>query len=307
MSESAPPETVGRRHLLGRGAALAGTAAAGAIALGAAGTRSAEADSGDNLIAGRFNYAESITRITKRNTYSFQPTLELVNSQNGPTLQLDPVVDETKLEGAQVPEPGGFFTILERPVYAANEDDNSFTVGLATLDDIDLVQQPYVTAPFRILDTTKTFPGQVLDTKNFDASGRLRGGRYIDLVVGTAYDDEQFTTKGVFLNVHSSGSTANGVLAVYPPGDNKETTLHFTKGVAVANFAVTPVARIKDPEGGPSDYIRIYTSATTHIQLDFLGAIRNHVSPVPGAAPPHRIRRPRSAARRITNKLKAPR
>jgi hypothetical protein len=299
MSETTPPETVGRRHLLGRGAALAGTAAAGAIALGVAGTRSAGAASGDELLAGRFNYTESITRITKQNAYDNQPTLELVNDQGGPALQLDPVPDDTRLQSPI--EPGGFFTILERPVYAGGDG----TVGLATLDDIDLIQQPYVDAPFRTLDTTKSYPGQVRDTTSFDASGRLRAGRTIDLNVGPAFDDVQ-TLKAVLLNVHSSGSTANGVLAVYPPGQRKEATLHFTKGVPVANFAMVPVVRLVDPDGGPSYFVRIYTSATTHVQIDSLGGISNRISPEPGAGLPHRIKRPRSAARRITSRLKAP-
>lgn len=304
MTDPEAPETVGRRGLLGRTAALAAGTAAGALALGAAGSRSAEADSGDTLLADRFNYAESITWLTKRNAYDNQPTLQLANAQGGPALKLDNVAEDVQLSSAI--EPGGFFTIAERPVYAAGEDGKAFSVGLATLDDVDLLQRPEVSAPFRILDTTKSYPGQVRDTRNFDDSGRLRAGRSVDLNVGPAFDDV-LTLHAVFLNVHSSGATENGVLAVHPPSERKEATLHFAKGVAVANFTVTPVVRLPDFEGNPAYFVRVYTSATTHVQVDFLGSISDRVSPEPGAGLPHRIRRPRSAARRITSRLRSPR
>ena len=306
MTDPQTPEIVGRRGLLGRSAALAAGTAAGAFALGAAGTRSAEADTGDALLSGRFNYAGSITRLTKRKAYSNQPTLELENTDDGPTLRLDPVTDEAKFEQGIVPEPGGFTTILERPVYAASDGNDSYRVGLATLDDIDVIRQPYVSSAYRILDTTKTYPGEVRDTSNFDSSGRLRAGRYVDLSFGPAFYDTA-TNRGVFLNVHSSGSTANGVLSVYVPGEAKLATLHYLKGVAVANFTVTPVAQGKDVDGNPTNYVRFYTSATTHLQVDYLGVIQDQVSSLPNAGLPHRIRRPKSAARRITSKLKAPR
>ena len=52
MSDETTPEIVGRRGLLGRGAALAAGTAAGALALGAAGTRPTAAAAGDPLIIG---------------------------------------------------------------------------------------------------------------------------------------------------------------------------------------------------------------------------------------------------------------
>ena len=132
-------------------------------------------------------------------------------------------------------------------------------------------------------------------------------GRSIDLQVSPVLTDDLTATKAVFLDVHSSGATANGILSVYPPGQRKEATLHVTKGVAVANFALVPVVRARDVEGNPAYFVRIYASATTHVQVDYLGDIADAVSNVPGAALPHRIRRNRSAARRITGKLGSPR
>ncbi|MGI3786461.1 MAG: hypothetical protein ACRYG2_37435 [Janthinobacterium lividum] len=323
MSDETPPEIVGRRGLLGRGAALAAGTAAGALALGVAGTRPAAAAAGDPLIIGsganltdRYTYLEYATTGEQPPN---RPTLGLINNK-GPALYLQPAPEDTNFEtevGYRT-EPGSFFTLAERPVYRGGEagNPNGFAVGLATLDDIDLVQQPYITAPYRILDTTKAFPGTVQPTSSFDASGRLKAGQYVDVVVGSI---DRFTIRAVFVNVHSSGSTANGYLAVYPPGTPsppsngpaRQSTVHFTKGVTVANFTVCPAVLLDTAEGGPTYFIRVYASATTHVVVDLLGQIRDGVVSDPNSGVPsplqHRTRRPKAAARRIASKLKSPR
>ena len=320
MSDVETHEIVGRRSLLGRGAALAAGTAAGALALGAARTPPAAAAAGDPLILGAgSNQSARYTQLTYLPTDEppNRPTLGLVN-RTGPALYLEPSPDDTdfETETGYRTEPGSFFTLDERPVYRAGADGQSFAVGLATLDDIDLVQQPFITAPYRILDTTKTFPGTVRDTSNFDTSGRLKAGRYVDVAVGSI---DRFTIRAAFVNVHSSGSTANGYLAVYPPGTPsppsngpaRQSTLHFTKGVTVANFTVTPTVLMDTPESGPTFFIRVYASATTHVVVDLLGQLRDGLASDPNAGVPtplpHRIKRPKSAARRITSKLKSPR
>ncbi|GAB2594053.1 hypothetical protein [Microlunatus antarcticus] len=321
MSDETTPEIVGRRGLLGRGAALAAGTAAGALALGA-GTRPAEAAAGDPLIIGSgANLTARYTQLEYRTTGEEppnRPTLGLINAK-GPALYLEPSPEDTDFESevGYRTEAGSFFTLKERPVYRADEpgNPNGYAVGLATLDDIDLVQQPYITAPYRILDTTKAFPGTIQPTTNFDSSGRLKAGRYVDVAVGTI---DRFTIRAVFVNVHSSGSTANGYLAVYPAGTSapsnippRQSTVHFTKGVTVANFTVTPAVLLDTAEGGPTYFIRVYASATTHVVVDLLGQIRDGVVSDPNSGVPsplqHRTRRPRSAARRITSKLKSPR
>lgn len=305
MTESNPPEALARRNLLGRGAVLAGTAA-GAIALGVAGTRPAAAATGDPLITGGYNQCNRPTTLSyEKGEYETRPTLTLTN-RFGPALQLQPVTDDTNLRT----ETGDFFALNERPVYNAFEDGQAFAVGLATLDDIDIVDQPIAHAPQRLLDTTKSYPGEVRDTSNFDASGRLKAGRYVDVTV--AQVDQYYTTKGVFLNVHSSGSTTNGVLCVYPPGGAKQTTLHYTKGVSVANFTMSPTVLLDHPDDAPTFCVRVYTSATTHVQLDTLGYISNGLNsePWPGNVPsplPHKIKRRKSLARRFNSKLRPPR
>jgi hypothetical protein len=321
MSDETTPETVGRRGLLGRGAALAVGTAAGAVAFGPTGTRPAAAAAGDPLIIGsganrtdRYTYLEYATTGEEPPN---RPTLGLIN-RKGPALYLEPSPDDTDFEtevGYRT-EAGSFFTLNERPVYRADEGGSSnYAVGLATLDDIDLVRQPYITAPYRILDTTKAFPGTIQPTSNFDSSGRLKAGRYVDVAVGTI---DRFTIRAVFVNVHSSGSTANGYLAVYPAGTPapsnipaRQSTVHFTKGVTVANFTVTPAVLLDTAEGGPTYFIRVYASATTHVVVDLLGRIEDGVVSDPNTGVPsplqHRTRRPRSAARRITSKLKSPR
>lgn len=313
MGDEASPEIVGRRGLLGRGAALAAGTAAGALALGAASTRPASAAAGDPLIIGSgANRTDRYTCLEYAATGEQppnRPTLGLVNGQ-GPALYLQPAPDDTNFEtevGYRT-EAGSFFTLNERPVYRGDDGGSSnYAVGLATLDDIDLVQQTYATAPYRILDTTRAFPGTIQPTSSFDGFGRLRAGRYVDIAVGTI---DRFTVRAAFLNVHSSGSTADGYLAVYPPGADRQSTVHFTRGNTAANFTVTPTVLLDTPEGGPTFFVRVYASATTHIAVDLLGQVRDGVVSDPNTGVPsplqHRTRRPRSAARRITSNLKSP-
>ena len=241
-SNEAPSEILGRRKLLGRSAALAGTAAAGAIALGVAGSRPAAAENGDPFIMDfRGNRVHTPTGQTYAKGEDPSAATLILENADGPALQLLPVPEGSQ-DVKKVPfgsEPGCFFATLERPVFSAGAEGQSFPVGLATLDDADVIEQPNVSVAQRILDTTKNFPGMVADASSLDASGRLRAGRSIDLQVSpTLYPDVDLdipAMSAVFLNVHSSGSTANGILSVCLPDQSKQATLHFTKGVTVAN------------------------------------------------------------------------
>lgn len=283
MTEPDLSETLRRRHLLGRGAALAGTAA-GAVALGVVGTRPAAAANGDQLTQGK-SFTGTATTTLRVDSATVAP-LTLTNTK-GPALQLTSVGEDF----AGTLEPGQLLAIDERPVVGARDELGSYAVGLATLDDVDSLALPYAIDPDRLVDT-RSASGRtnILNPDSLDGSGKLEPGKYIDVVVDDATRD--YTVDAVFLNLTSTGSTANGYLSVYPPGTRpNSSTLSYTKGVTIANFSLAATRVV-----GSSFVVRVYSSALTHVIIDQTGAL---VSFLPGPAATARAKaRTRAAARR---------
>lgn len=293
MSEVNDPSAVlRRRHLLGRGAAVAG-AAAGAVALGAVSALPAAASDGDALKQGSTFTGTKKTGLVVDSTTV--PPLELSNP-SGPALRLTPVGKDFTGDLA----PGDLLSIGDRPLFGASFAGERYTTGIATTDDLVGLSLPYAAnPPSRLLDTrsASSRAANVARTggPGFDSAGRLSAGAYADVKVGRA-DGESYLD-AAFLNLTSTGSTAGGYLVAYPPGDRPaSSSLNFAKGATIANGTLVALGVV-----GDFFVVRIYANVATHVILDLTGTLEGAI---PGpAADAAVVRRSRSAARRPSSAL----
>lgn len=281
-----PPALVERRRLLSRGAVVAGAAVAGAAALTVAGAAPAAATNGQALTQGGTFTGGSTT--TLGGGSSSTAALRLQNA-SGPALQLASVGVDFSGDLA----PGQMLAIDDRFVVGAKDSIGNYTTALSTVDDINSLSLPSAIDPERLVDTRSTGGrAKILNKGSLDSSGRLKAGSYIDVVVDDATRD--YVVDAVFLNLTSTGSTANGFLSAYPPGPKpSSSSLNYTKGVAIANFSL-----VRTGVSGTSFVVRVYSSSLTHVIIDLTGGL---VSYVPGPAAQRTQARTarRSVARRV--------
>ena len=272
-----------RRRLISRGAAVAG-AAAGAVALGIAGATPASATDGDALKQGGTYTGGSTTTLAGGS--STTPTLRLLNA-TGPSLELTAFDDFDKIL-----KPGQVVATKDRLLLGAVDGDDAYTAALATLDDIN------VTIP---VTSTRLTDTRSADDRNqlvgvggagFDSAGRLRAQSFIDVYVSAA-GVGPLGLDAIFLNLTSTGSTGNGFLLAYPPGDRPVgSTTSYQKGVTTASSCLTGLEIVDD-----AYVVRIYTSATTHVIVDLTGVV---AFPQATAAVTKTTRMRRPASRRPT-------
>lgn len=294
---SAPPAppiaaAVGRRHLLRGGAVLAG--AAGAVALSAVAAPSAQAADGDPVLQGETNDATSTTglRIGAVDGDAGAATLSLENA-DGPSLQLEALpfdwdgplavgqIANTEIgPNIGVLDPGGFETVSY----------------LATEFDLLALPEPVPLSPTRVVDTRSAAQrDNIIATPatNFDASGRLLGGRTMNLALALAEGDVAITA--AFLNTVSVGSLAAGYLTLYPPGNRPlASSINFAKGQTIANGGFVAV----DVLDGWFAFT-VFTNVTCHVVVDLTGILVEQV-PGPQAAGRRKgpgVRRARAAKR----------
>ncbi|MGI3785477.1 MAG: hypothetical protein ACRYG2_32425 [Janthinobacterium lividum] len=290
-----PSDSLGRRLLLGRGAAVAGAAAVGAVALGVGGARPAAAADGDALKQGTVYVGTKRTGVTVNS--ATEPALQVANS-TGPALKIVP----TSAEFDGDLKPGEVTADPFGPVVGvADSDGNAFASPVATLSDLDALSQPFAISPARLVDTrNEAGRSNILNPGSLDSSGRLKAGQYIDVAVDVTTED--YTVSAVFVNVTSTGSTGNGFLAAYPPGTRPTaSTLNYSKGVTIANFALVSTGAVDS-----NFVVRIYSSTPTHVIVDQTGAL---VSFLPGPSATAKMKKAgrRSASRRRVQSWKATR
>lgn len=264
-----------RRRLLRGGALLAG-AAAGAVAVSAAGATKAEAADGDTLKLGDEHTGTKSTTLSITNEQD--PTLGLANS-NGPSLRLAPLANnwEGSLDAGEIANTYG------GPLIGVSNGPGAPSIGTYLATGVDLAAMalpvPY-DAPDRIVDT-RSASGRVrvLDSSPspYTTGSRLKAGAWLDLAV--AMGDEDFTLEGAFLNVTSIDSLAGGFLATYRPGPRPQVaTTRFAKGVTTTSSAFMALGVVN------GDFaIRVYTSAATHVIIDVTGVTATAL-PGPSAA-----------------------
>ena len=71
-----------------------------------------------------------------------------------------------------------------------------------------------------------------------------------------------------FINLTATQALSGGNMTAYPPGNRPNTsTLNFQKGVSLANGTFVSLSVVNDAFA-----VRIFTTATVHVILDFTGA-----------------------------------
>lgn len=259
-----------RRLLLRGGAVLAG--AAGATVVGAAlGPTAAQAADGANLLSGKANACENTTVLTIDGaTGGPAPALSLVN-KNGPGLRLNSLPDTFSSTLAVGDLAGSDYG----PLVGVNVGAGVETSYLLTANDLALI--PLATprdVPIRRLDTRGGGPGltnivRKSSSTATDSSGRLTANSWIDVAIDPTTGP--FEVTGAFLNMAVISPVANGYLTVYPPGDRPNTsTINFRTGVALSNAAFLSVGQF-----GTNYVVRVHSSQTTHVLLDYSGGVVN--------------------------------
>jgi len=272
--------------------------AAGAVAATAGGATKAEAATGQNAVLGLPNAADQITQIAYTGANVNTATLGLSHANSGPTLFLDPEPIED-WEGEL--EVGDVINTTEGPFVGRLIEGTVATDYLAT--GYDLALQPIVLPvdPTRLLDT-RSDRSNVVDASSatpFDADSRLKASQWIDVAVEPA--DDFYTVEAAFFNLTATQSLSGGNLTAYPPGDRPNTsTLNFQKGLSIANGTFVALG-----QAGNTFVVRIYTTATVHVILDYTGICLREV-PGPAAAAGaarQRASRPRRSSRRLQSAL----
>ena len=296
MSEVAP-NPVERRRLLRTGVVMAGVAA-GAVAASAGVATRAEAATGDGVVLGVANEADQITQIAYTATDVNTATLGLSHANSGPTLFLDPEpIDDWEGEL----ELGDIINTTEGPFVGRLVEGTLTTDFLATGYDLALQPVVYPVDPTRLLDTRSDLSNIVGASSGtpFDANSRLKAFQWIDVAVEPA--DDFYTVEAAFFNLTATQALSGGNLTAYPPGDRPNTsTLNFQKALSIANgtFVSLGVA-------GDAFVVRLYTTATVHVILDYTGlSVREIPGPAAAAATNRqRATRPRRSSRRLPSAL----
>lgn len=271
---------VARRHLLRGGAVLAGVAG---LTVAAAAVNPAGAATGDNLVLGEENEAETPTTVRIGGTTGAgEPTLRLINT-DGPALFLDPLADDWD-GGLQT---GEIANTTRGPLIGIDQAGDTVTTPLLTEQDVWL---PFVlNTPLRLLDT-RTAEGRLRITQPspLTADGRLPARR--SLTFWIAPSQAGFGIPGLFLNLTVVSPATGGHAVVYPgPTRPPTSTVNFGAGQTVANGAMigTSIGTyqvVVDPNQPPEEIeavvINVYTTAAAWIVVDATAAFAT------GAVPP---------------------
>ena len=294
-----PPHSLERRRLLRTGVVMAGVAA-GAVAATAGAASKAEAASGDALVLGSPNTAEQTTAVALNSAVSTGATLALSNANHGPTLALAPELGDW--DGNL--DPGEIINTNYGP-YIGTFDEDTLTPRtdyLVTGADLAFQQILYPVDPTRLLDTRSNLSNVVGASSDspFDGESRLKAFQWINVAIEPA--DEGYVVEAAFFNLTATGALSGGNLTAYPPGPRPGTsTLNFQKALSLANGSFVALGIV-----GDSFALRIYTTATVHVILDYTGAsvYENFAPPPPaGAGATKQAARRRSSTRRMKTVL----
>jgi hypothetical protein len=279
------PHSLERRRLLRAGAVMAGVAA-GAVAATTGAATKAEAATGNTLTLGTTNTADQTTEIAFTSSPNTGATLGLSNANSGPTLFLNP---ESEWDGEL--NPGEIINTGQGPYIGTLVGEVPTTDYLVTGTDLAFQQVLYSVDPTRLLDTRSDLTNVIGASSNtpFDGESRLKAFQYIDVAVEPA--NEGYYVDAAFFNLTATRSLSGGYLTAYPPGDRPDiSTLNFPKGVSIANGTFVALGQL-----GDSFALRIFTTATVHVILDYTGA---SVSEIPGSLAPAAAKKQAAARRR---------
>jgi len=260
--EAAVDHRLQRRSLFRGAAVLAGTAG---VALAALNQPSAAAADGDTVKVGGSHRGSSPTGLTI--TPGEDPVLELTNT-NGPALRLNLLPESWN--GAL--EPGDLVATATGPLTVVDYGNGPRTTFLATGVDLAATPVPLPVSPRRLLDTRSRAGREAIlrasSASAVDARGRLTGGSWIDVAVGSA--EGAAVLSAAFVNVTAVAPVAGGNVTVYAPGPRPGvSTLNLLRGSTLANAAFVALGVVYQDEY----IVRIHTTTTTYLLLDLSGVV----------------------------------
>ncbi len=157
------------------------------------------------------------------------------------------------------------------PIVGVDLPSGVATTYLVTGADLASLSSPFTATPSRVLDLRTTAGRTAIirrsSAASLSAEGRLRAGEWID--VGIVQSGDDYELQGLFANLTVVGALAAGYASAYPPGVRPlSSSINFTKGQTIANFAVVGLGLV---QGWHT--VRLHTSAETWIILDITGGI----------------------------------
>jgi hypothetical protein len=250
---SANDRDVNRRALLRRGGVIVATTVAGVAAVEALNANDARGVAGDPLILGQANDSGTPpTSLTSGATTG--ATLTVVNTGAHAPVELS-----QQSFASFVSVAGGELANLDGVLYSTL-DFGGTTGSLPGLVYTEFTANQVVPiVPQRILDT-RTSAGRVNilnKSGNLDSAGRLLGGHTINIDLSGL----EVAAASAFCNLTVVSPLSGGYMTLFPGGTRPATSsINFTTGAVIANFAVTGTSNI--------DTVSIFSSATSHVLLD---------------------------------------
>jgi hypothetical protein len=244
---------VDRRSMLRRGGVVVAATVAGVTAVEALNAGNAQAAPGDALVLGSQVLNDSGAESTSLTSNAPGATITVENSGDRAPLGL-----ATQSGASFLPTVSGELANLDGFLYCTENIGTSGPFTTFVYTEITATQVVPIT-PNRVLDT-RTTAGRthiVNRTGNLDSAGRLLGGHTINIDLSGL----EVAALTAFCNLTVVGSLAGGYLTLFPePPKPPTSSINFTKGAVVANFAVTGTS--------VTDTVSIFASATTHVILD---------------------------------------
>jgi hypothetical protein len=239
--------------LLRRGGVIVAATVAGVSAVEALNAADAHGAPGDPLVLGQANDSgTAATSLTSGVTTAATFTVANTGARA-------PVGLASQSGALFVAVAGGELANLDGLLYSTLDFGGTIGVFPGFVYTEFTANQVVTIVPHRILDTrTSTGRAQILNTAgNLDSSGRLLAGHTINIDLSTL----ESAAASAFCNLTAVSPLTGGFMTLFPGGTRPGTSsINFTKGAIIANFAVTGTSS--------TDTVSIYSAATSHVLLD---------------------------------------
>jgi len=250
---SADDRDVNRRALLRRGGVIVAATVAGVTAVEVLNAGDAQGAPGDPLVLGQANDSGTApTSLTGGATTG--PTFTVANTGAHAPLEL-----AQQSFGSFVSVAGGELANLDGLLYSTLDFGGTIGPFPGFVYTEFTANQVVTIVPRRILDT-RTSAGRVHilnKTGNLDSTGRLLGGHTIRIDLSSL----EVAAASAFCNLTAVHPLTAGYMTLFPGGTRPPTSsINFTTGAVIANFAVTGTSS--------TDTVSIFSSATSHVLLD---------------------------------------
>jgi hypothetical protein len=251
---------VDRRSMLRRGGVVVAATVAGVTAVEALNAGNAQAAPGDSLILGSQVLNDSGAESTLLTSSATGATITVENSGERAPLGL------SEQSGASfLPTVSGELANLDGLLYCTENIGTSGPFTTFVYTEITATQVVTI-VPQRVLDTRNAAGRSniVNPSGNLDSTGRLIAGHTINIDL-TLFE---VAAASAFCNLTAVRPTVGGFMTLFPEGPRPSTSsLNFTNGAILANFAVTGIT-ITDTPTTFTQTVSIFSSATSHVLLD---------------------------------------